>query len=251
MTPGFVHVPFNDLEVLERTIDRETCGVLVEPIQGEGGINVPSEGYLTGVRSLCDKHGLALIFDEVWTGCGRTGKFFAHQHKDGAAGRRGWGEAGHHDAGQGDWRRHADGLHVRGAGEGGLAQARDARVHAGRESDLRGGVDGGDGDAGEGGPAGRGAEAGEDGDAADSRFQGRGSAGRGGARIKEVRGRGLFIGVELAIPDGGPVVQAALARGLILNATSKNVLRICPALTIGEKLLERGLDLLEEALEAG
>src|SRR5262249_12977617 len=57
----------------------ETCGVLVEPIQGEGGLNVPGEGYLKGVRELCDRHKLTLIFDEVWTGCGRTGKYFAHQ----------------------------------------------------------------------------------------------------------------------------------------------------------------------------
>ena len=72
--------PTTTLAVLEASIDPQTCGVIIEPIQGEGGINMPAEGYLKGVREICDKHKLTLIFDEVWTGCARTGKNFAHQH---------------------------------------------------------------------------------------------------------------------------------------------------------------------------
>ncbi|GAB4293678.1 MAG: acetylornithine transaminase [Desulfuromonadia bacterium] len=77
---GFTHVPFDDLEALERAITPTTCAVMLEPIQGEGGVNIPSPGYLQGVRELCDRHGMLLILDEVQVGIGRTGRLFAHEH---------------------------------------------------------------------------------------------------------------------------------------------------------------------------
>ena len=77
---GFVHVPYNDLPAIEKAIDANTCAIMVEPIQGEGGVNVPDAGYLKILRGLCEKHGLLLIFDEVTTGSGRTGKHYAYQH---------------------------------------------------------------------------------------------------------------------------------------------------------------------------
>src|SRR5207247_9034351 len=87
-TPGFIQVEAGDFDALSAAVDDETAGVLIEPIQGEGGINVHPDGYLQRVRRLCDERELTLIFDEVWTGCGRTGRFFAHQHyADGATGR--------------------------------------------------------------------------------------------------------------------------------------------------------------------
>ena len=76
---GFDQVPFGDLAAVEAAIGPETAGVLVEPIQGEGGIRVPCPVFLTGLRALCDKHGLLLVLDEVQTGMGRTGKLFAHE----------------------------------------------------------------------------------------------------------------------------------------------------------------------------
>jgi len=76
---GFDSVPFGDLEAAEAAIGDQTAGVLVEPIQGENGIQIAPEGFLRGLRNLCDKHGLLLIFDEVQTGMGRTGKLFAHE----------------------------------------------------------------------------------------------------------------------------------------------------------------------------
>ncbi|SHK51801.1 acetylornithine aminotransferase apoenzyme [Desulfatibacillum alkenivorans DSM 16219] len=79
MMEGFDHVPFNDLEAVEKAITDETCAVLTEPIQAEGGVMVPFPGYLPGLRELCDKKGILLIFDEVQTGMGRTGSLFAHQ----------------------------------------------------------------------------------------------------------------------------------------------------------------------------
>lgn len=79
---GFSHVPFNDVGALEECIDFETAAVIIEPIQGEGGIIVPDDGYLRSVRELCDKHAALLICDEVQTGLGRTGKMFAVEHSN-------------------------------------------------------------------------------------------------------------------------------------------------------------------------
>src|SRR5713101_263170 len=77
---GFKYVPFNDLRAVERAIDSRTAGVLVEPIQGEGGVNVPDDGYLPGLRKLCDEAGILLILDEIQTGMGRTGKLWCYEH---------------------------------------------------------------------------------------------------------------------------------------------------------------------------
>ncbi len=79
---GFDFVPFNDIQALEAKLDETVCGVLLEPVQGEGGVRVPDADYLKGVRRLCDERGILLIFDEVQTGMGRTGKLFAHEHFD-------------------------------------------------------------------------------------------------------------------------------------------------------------------------
>ena len=79
---GFVHVPFGDLAALEQAIGPQTCGVLVEPLQGEGGVRPLDPNYLAAIRQLCDQHGLALIFDEVQVGMGRTGTLFAYQQLD-------------------------------------------------------------------------------------------------------------------------------------------------------------------------
>ncbi|MGH7262489.1 MAG: acetylornithine transaminase [Candidatus Rokuibacteriota bacterium] len=80
LMPGFKHVPYNDLGALERALDNRTAAVLVEPIQGEGGVIVPDDDYLPGLRKLCDEAGALLILDEVQTGMGRTGKLWAYQH---------------------------------------------------------------------------------------------------------------------------------------------------------------------------
>ena len=79
LTPGFSYVPFNDVEAIENSVNDNTVAVMLEPIQGESGINVPSENYLNEVKELCSKHNLLFIIDEVQTGMGRTGKMFAFQ----------------------------------------------------------------------------------------------------------------------------------------------------------------------------
>jgi acetylornithine aminotransferase len=77
---GFDHVPFNDIETLRSKIDANTCAIMVEPIQGEGGVRCPDPGYLKAVRQICNEKGVLLIFDEIQTGMGRTGKLFAYEH---------------------------------------------------------------------------------------------------------------------------------------------------------------------------
>jgi acetylornithine/N-succinyldiaminopimelate aminotransferase len=79
LPPGFVHVPFDDVEAIRKATSAKTCAVLVEPIQGEGGVNVPSDDYLRQLRAWCDEAGILLILDEVQTGIGRTGSLFAYQ----------------------------------------------------------------------------------------------------------------------------------------------------------------------------
>jgi len=82
LTPRFLKVPINDLDALEKAINGNTCAVMIEPIQGESGVNLTTKEYLQGVRKLCDEKGILLIFDEVQCGLGRTGKLFAYEHFD-------------------------------------------------------------------------------------------------------------------------------------------------------------------------
>lgn len=79
---GFAHVPYNNIEAIEQAACANTVAVMIEPVQGEGGINVPAQGYLEALRTLCDKHNWLLIFDEIQTGNGRTGTYFAYQHEN-------------------------------------------------------------------------------------------------------------------------------------------------------------------------
>ncbi len=80
LVPGFSYVPFNDIAALEKTITEKTAAVMIEPVQGEGGVNIPDRDYLKRLREICDSNGILLVLDEVQTGIGRTGKLFAYQH---------------------------------------------------------------------------------------------------------------------------------------------------------------------------
>ncbi|TKL81701.1 aminotransferase class III-fold pyridoxal phosphate-dependent enzyme, partial [Enterococcus faecium] len=79
---GIQHLAFNDLDAVREAIDADTCAVIVEPIQGEGGVITASPEFLKGLRELCDQHGAVLIFDEVQTGVGRTGALYAYMNTD-------------------------------------------------------------------------------------------------------------------------------------------------------------------------
>lgn len=246
LPPGYVNVAYNSIDAVREAIDAETIAVIVEPIQGEGGINVPDADYFPKLRQLCDEHDLLLIADEVWTGCGRTGRYFGHQL---------WGvEPDIMTMGKGigggmavgamcaqpkiaelyDWRKYGVAKHATTLGGNCLGMAVAAKVFEVIERD---------------GLLERATRLGE---AAIARLR---SFAQKHPAVKTVRGKGLFIGVELDpgasgawFKNGSDVVNKALERGLIINATQGTVLRLAPALTIDEPLLDEGLDLLESVL---
>ena len=82
LTPGFKSAPYGDLEATKKLVNENTCGILVEPQQGEGGMYIPPAGFLAGLRELCDKHDMLLLFDEIQVGLGRTGKAFCLEHEN-------------------------------------------------------------------------------------------------------------------------------------------------------------------------
>lgn len=82
MTPGFVSVEYGDIDAVEKAVNKNTCGILVEPMQGEGGMFIPPDGFLKGLRDIADKHDLLLLFDEIQVGLGRTGKMFCFEHEN-------------------------------------------------------------------------------------------------------------------------------------------------------------------------
>src|SRR5262245_48147493 len=202
LVPGFSYARFGDLDDTAKRIDAETCALIVEPIQGEGGVNLPPPGYLRGLRELADAHKLLLIFDEVQTGMGRTGRWYAHQH---------WGV-------QPDVVTLAKAL-AGGVACGGLIARPEAaeKLRPGTHAATFGGnpiacaaalatID----TIEQGGLLERAVAIGE-------RFRQRFEALRSRCGwVREVRIRGCMIGVELAI-DGAAVVKGCLDRGLLVN----------------------------------
>ena len=247
MAPGFVNVPYNDLAAVAAQIDDEAVAVLVEPIQGEGGVQVPDDSYLPGLRTLCDRHDMLLICDEVWTGCGRTGRFFAHQHwnvePDVMTLGKGMGAglpvavmcAKPHVAELYDARKQGGVKHASTLGGNCLAMAVAAALFQTLERDDL---------------VGRAQRLGA---TTMDRLR---AMGQRCPAIKSVRGKGLFIGVELDL-DGawfsqvGQLVEKCLEAGLIVNGTQQTVLRLAPAIVVEEETLDEGLSVLERVLVSG
>jgi acetylornithine/N-succinyldiaminopimelate aminotransferase len=233
MLAGFRYVPFGDAGALEAAVTPNTCAVLLEPVQGEGGINVPAAGYLKQVREICDRHGLLLIYDEVQVGCGRTGHLFAYQHDSIAPdimtlakALAGGPPIGAMVATEAVAASFGPGSH--GSTFGGNPLVTAAAVAAMRV--LL-----------------------EDGVLDNCRAMGdylRGRLEEMQQRydfVREVRGRGLMLGMELTVP-GGDIVVEALERGLLLNCTVGNVLRFVPPLIVTREELDEGLAILEGIL---
>jgi predicted acetylornithine/succinylornithine family transaminase len=234
MVPGFVYVPYNDLEAVARVLDRETAAVLVEPIQGEGGVNVPDRDYLPGLRRLCDEQGALLLLDEVQTGMGRTGKWFAYQHCD----------------------IEPDVLTCAKALAGGIAAgAMIAQTHVAEalKPGMHAATFGGNPIACRAGLAtietiendhllDRGAAIGE-------RFRRQFEALRDELpeRIRDIRVRGVMIGLDLTF-EATDVVSACLERRLLINDTHGHVVRLLPALTITDDQIDEGCAILAEVL---
>jgi len=244
---GFVHVDYGDANAVADAVDDQTVAVIVEPIQGEGGVNVPSDRYLAELRKLCDEKDLLLICDEVWTGCGRTGKYFAYQH---------WGVepdiltlgkavgcglpvgvmcAGDRVADLYSVKSYGGVPHATTLGGNCVSMAVAARLFEVLERDEL---------------VKRAAELG-----ALLRTRLGELAGRIGS-IRQIRGKGLFIGIELdltGLPDdtaGDLATRCLLEHGLLIGTAQHNVLRLAPPLIVSEAELERGLDILERVLGA-
>jgi acetylornithine/N-succinyldiaminopimelate aminotransferase len=233
LLPGFSYVPFGDLDAAARVIDGETAAILVEPIQGEGGINVPPAGYLEGLRELADRHKLLLMFDEVQTGMGRTGRWYAHQHwgvtpdvvtlaKALAGGVAMGGLVARPEVAD----KLRPGTHAATFGGNPVACAAAlATIRTIEEDGLL-------------------ARAGQLGERFRAFFEGlRPQCGL----IKDVRVKGCMVGVELAA-DGAGVVKTCMERGLLINCTHQTVLRLLPAMNLTGAELEEGLGVLEGAL---
>jgi len=235
LLPGIRHVPFGDIGALARAVSEKTCAVMIEPIQGEGGIVVAPPEYFVALRRLCDERGILLIMDEVQTGMGRTGEYFAYQHVGVTpdimtlAKTLGGGVAiGAMLAAT----RYADilqpGTHASTFGGNPLACAAGiATFEAIEKEQILKNV----------------------------RRMGRylrGRMERLAARypfIKEVRGEGLMMGMRLTI-DGTMVVAECLKRGMLTNSTGDNVLRFMPAMTVKKQEIERAIRIVDEVFGA-
>jgi acetylornithine/N-succinyldiaminopimelate aminotransferase len=234
LPPGFRQIPFNDLKAAEEAIDEQkTAGILVEPIQGEGGINVPDEQYLRGLRELCDRRGLLLIFDEVQTGMGRTGKLFGYEH---------FGVT-------------PDIMTLAKALGGGLPMG----AMLAREAVAKSFVPGSHASTFGGNPLACSAGL------AVLRTLVQGGVLKNCAKmenvflrelarikdrfsfIKSIRGKGLILGLELEM-EGAKIVDACMEEGLLINCTAYKVLRFVPPLTIKPKEIEQGLAIVERVL---
>jgi predicted acetylornithine/succinylornithine family transaminase len=231
---GFVYAPFGDLDAVRGLIDAQTCAILVEPIQGEGGVRIAPAGFLAGLRELCDEHGLLLMFDEVQTGCGRTGHWFAYQH---------FGVT-------------PDVITLAKALCGGIAGGAlltTPEIAPSLRPGMHAATFGGNPIAARAGIAAvemiEREQLLEHGLAMSQLFQQRLEELAGTCNlIREVRVCGLMIGIELAT-EGEPIVKACLDRQLLINCTQGTVLRLLPALNVSAEQVNEGLDILTDVLQ--
>lgn len=236
LSPGHVLVPYGDIKALEAQMDDDVCAVLLEPIQGEGGVHVPPAEYLQQVRALCDKHDALLIFDEVQTGVARTGKWFAYMHSgvkpDVLTFAKGIG-GGFPVAGFAVPERLA---HVFKPGDHGGTFGGNPLACAAVYATLttiksEGLVD-------------KVAEKGEY-----FKNELRKLQEKYPDKVTDVRGCGLMLGMEVA-GEGKPIVESCLANNVIVNCTAGNVIRIVPPLIISKEEIDIVVAALDKALAA-
>jgi len=217
LVPGFTYVPFNDIDAVRRAVTPHTCAIMVEPIQGEGGVNCPSDGYLRDLRQLCHERGIILIFDEVQVGMGRTAKLFAHEHDEVypdimtlAKSLAGGVPIGAMLATEEVAKSFSPGTHASTFGGNPLATAAGvAALSALLEDEVL-----------------------ENCRRVGEHFLNRLMDLKAKySFIKEVRGRGLIIGVELDF-EGSQIVTRCMEEGFLINCTMGTVLRFLPPLII-------------------
>ncbi|HNY79343.1 MAG: aspartate aminotransferase family protein [Sedimentisphaerales bacterium] len=233
LLPGFAYIPFNDVAALEAAFTDEVAAVMVEPIQGEGGINVATAEFLGAIRELCDAKGAIMILDEVQTGIGRTGKWFAYQHYDvepdiiTMAKALGGGVAiGAMMARPEIAASLVPGKHASTFGGNCLACAAGVATIEAIEEDglLR--------------------QAAEIGQYAQDKLR---SLKDKHAIIDHVRGIGLMIGIQLMRP-GAAIVAACLEKGLRINCTHDTVIRFMPPMTVTREQIDEAIGIFDNVL---
>jgi predicted acetylornithine/succinylornithine family transaminase len=231
---GFTYVSFDDLKAVKDAITDTTCAVMLEPIQGEGGVNCPSPDYVKGLREICDRHGLLLIFDEVQVGMGRTGKLFAHQHYGVepdimtlAKALAGGVPIGALLAKEECAKSFSPGTHASTFGGNPLSAAAGVAT---LEVIL------------------------EDGFLENCRKQGEyfysqlEALKKKHSSILRVKGKGLILGIELSC-NGAEIASECVKRGFLINCTMDTILRFIPPLIITEKEIDLLIAILDELLE--
>jgi predicted acetylornithine/succinylornithine family transaminase len=231
---GFTYVPFNDLQALEARISNKTCGIMVEPIQGEGGVNIPDDNYLAEVREICDRHGILLIVDEVQTGMGRTGKLFAYEHSgikpDIMTLAKALGNGfpiGAMLATNKIAKAFVPGNHASTFGGSPLAMA---AANATVKTMLQEGIL---------------EHCREMGDYFLLQLK---NLQQKHKIIKEVRGKGLMLAAQLNI-ESGDIVNECLQRGLLINSAGSKTLRFVPPLIITTRDIDQATKVLDEVME--
>jgi len=236
LTPGFVTVDYGDLDAVKKAINENTCGILVEPMQGEGGMYIPPDGFLKGLRELSDKHDLFLVFDEIQVGLGRTGKMFCFEHENVIP----------------------DGIVLGKAISGGLIPL-SAFVTNSKMMDLAF-KPGSDGSTYGGYPlacvAGHAAldviideklpeRAAEKGAILKKKIE---DIAFRSTHVKEVRSRGLFIGIEVNDGDAMKYCRKLLEHGVLANDSHGHTIRISPPLIITDDEIDYLVERLERVL---
>ncbi|NVM20504.1 MAG: aspartate aminotransferase family protein [Desulfobacterales bacterium] len=231
---GFDIVAFNDLEAVQVAVTGQTCAVMLEPIQGEGGVLCPSQGYLEGLRKLCDKEGLLLIFDEVQTGMGRTGSLFAYEHFDMTPDIMCLAKALANGLPMGAMlakeevaKAFTPGSHASTFGGTPLVAA--AALTAAKVLLDEGVIE----------------NCQKVGKYFKDRLQ---SLKLKYAFVREVRGEGLLIGLDLTC-DGKTVVAACMEKGFLINCTQDHILRFIPPLIIKEEQIDSLIACLDAVFE--
>ncbi len=235
LVEGFTYVPFNNLSEVAKAVDDKTCGIMIEPIQGEGGINVADAEYWKGLRKICDDKGILLILDEVQCGMGRTGKYFAYQHYDitpdimTLAKALGNGTAiGAMEARKEIAKSLVPGSHASTFGGNPLACATAVAVFETIQSEnLLENVK----------------------KMSDYAFGQLRNMAEEFNIINEVRGIGLMIGIELKT-EATEIVQKCMEAGLLINCTHESVIRIMPQLNVKKEHIDEGIDILRNVLKS-
>jgi predicted acetylornithine/succinylornithine family transaminase len=233
LVPGFKHVPYNDLKAMERAVDGRTAAILVECIQGEGGVNIPDDGYLPALRKLCDESGALLILDEVQTGVGRTGRLWAYEHTGIEPDIMTLAKALANGVPIGAMLTRAAIASVLGAGTHGSTFGGTPFVTSVALATLSAVLEEKIPD--------RAARMGR------HLMDGLREVARRHPVVRDVRGRGLLIGIELT-QAVAPLVDACREAGLLVLSAGDKVLRLTPPLIVSEAECDRALDIIDRVL---